>query len=99
MGCRKRIRHAKLRQDYKGAVNCCPEPENVSMPKQGSTLASDGEVVHITLTWWDWALGDVCRPVRPPGSELPNSVPEFQINKSVVFSKCEDGQNKSVQSE
>ena len=47
----------------------------MSMPEQGSPLASDGEIVYIGLACLNWALSHIRRPVCPPTSKLPNSMP------------------------
>ena len=45
------------------------------MPPKGAPLASDGEVVHIALSWLNRALGYICRPIRPTGTYLPDPMP------------------------
>ena len=52
----------------------------MSMPKQGSSLASDGEIVHIALACLNWALSHIRRPICPPTSKLSNSMPVFTIS-------------------
>lgn len=57
-------------------------------------MPSYSEVVHEALSRLDWALRDVCRPIGPPGSDLPDSVPIIVLKCRIYFGisvarKCE----------
>lgn len=52
-----------------------PQPQDVRVPKKCASLARNGEVVHIALTWLDRALRDVCWSVGPSSSELSDTMP------------------------
>ena len=43
------------------------------------------EVVHEALSRLDWALRDVRRPICPPGSDLPDSVPIIVLKCRIYF--------------
>ena len=75
MRCREWIRHTKLRQDDNGTMDSGSKPENMSMPEERASLASDGEVVHVALPRLNRTLCDVCRSISPASSELPDSMP------------------------
>jgi hypothetical protein len=75
VGCGKRVRNPTLGQDDQSALDGGPEPEDVCMPPQGTPLASDGEVVHILLSWLNWALRNVRWSISPTFSSLSYLMP------------------------
>lgn len=75
MGLLKRVGFVPAREDYNWAVNRSPEPRDVGMPKQTSSLPLEGEIVSVRLAGLDRALGHVSRSVRPTSSELADAVP------------------------
>lgn len=83
VGFGERVRDAGLRQDDDGSVHSRPQPQNVSVPPERASLAREGEVVDEVLPRLDRALGDICRTVRPPRSELPDSMPDHYMPISV----------------
>lgn len=65
VGLRKRVWNSLFWKNDYGSIESDPEPGDMSMPKQGPSLAYDGEIVHIALSCLDGALCDVSRSIRP----------------------------------
>lgn len=55
------------------------------MPEQSSSLASNGEVVDITLVSLNRALGYIRWPICPPALELSDTMPVF-----ICYGKAEN---------
>ena len=75
MGFGEGVWNTTFWQDDYGTVDGGSQPEDVSMPPEGSPLASECEVVHINLSGLNWTLCYVCRTVRPPRPQLSDPVP------------------------
>lgn len=78
---RKWIRNAALRQDDDGAMHCGSEPGNMCMPKKCASLSRKSEIVDIVFPRLNWTLCNVCWPIVPACSKLPNTMPAM-CNKS-----------------
>ena len=75
VGFGERIGNTTFGEDNNCAVNSGSEPEDVSMPPEGTALAGQGVVVCVDLSWLDRALGYVSRPIGPSCSHLSHTVP------------------------
>ncbi|GER54377.1 HIT zinc finger [Striga asiatica] len=58
-------------KDDNWPVKCCPKPRNVGVPKQGSSLSRNREVVRVALAHLNRALRYISGPVGPSASKLP----------------------------
>lgn len=61
----ERVRFISPWQDDQRTVDCCPHPRNVSMPEEGTSLASDCEVIGVTLASLYRTLCYICRSISP----------------------------------
>lgn len=75
VGFGERIGNTTFGEDNNCAVNRGSEPEDVSVPPEGSALAGQGVVVCVDLTWLEWTLGDVSWAIGPSCSHLSHTVP------------------------
>lgn len=55
----KRIRSIFLREDNKWTIDSSSKPSDMCMPEESSSLANNGEVVHIALATLNGTLCDI----------------------------------------
>jgi hypothetical protein len=73
------IGHTKLGKDDNGTMDGSPQPVDVGIPEERTSLATNGEVIQKTAVRLDWTLCDVCWTIRPPGPDLPYSMPDYDL--------------------
>lgn len=68
------------------------------MPKQGPSLAYDGEVVYVGLTSLNRTLCYIRRSICPPASKLPDPVPILHVRQNWLgFGHKQEESNNKVE--
>lgn len=65
-----------------------PQPVDMGMPEERTTLAGYGEVIHKTAAWLDWALCDVGWSIIPPCRDLPYPMPDYDLVSKLYMYVC-----------
>lgn len=75
VGFGKWVRNAALGKNDDGAVHRGPQPGYMSMPEKSTSLANNGEVVHIALVSLYGTLSYIGWSISPPCLKLSNAMP------------------------